>query len=270
MINSLGLGGGGMKGILHIGALLELQKHQKLFFKDGVFGCSIGSILATWIAFEIPLQNIKLIVDRYFKSELFFEKFHPDHIINLFSKNGAYSMDTLRNLLIKLFAEVGLNIADKKLQDAHMPLKIVASNLTKGIPTIFEKNISILDAICCSCAFPGIFQPQTLYKQMYIDGYFFTPCLSQLFPDATVFSLRTDFVTQNNNILSYTSLIFANVIKQLHDKQKNHNTICLSYPELSSSSDLSKFNIDDIFKVAAEQLRKRIIINEVTEIKNDV
>jgi len=269
MINSLGLGGGGMKGILHIGALLELQKRQKLFFKDGVFGCSVGSILATWIAFEIPIHNMKPIIQKYFKAELFVEKFSPQHIANVFSKNGAYSMDTLRNLLIQVFSEVGLNIADKKLQDAHMPLKIVASNLTKGVPTIFQKNIPILDAICCSCAFPGIFQPQILYKQMYIDGYFFSPCLSELFPDAVVLSLRSDAASANN-LLSYTNLIFANVIKQLHNKQANKNTVCLTYPGLSSSSDLSKFDVDDILKVAGEQFKKRITLIENPEIKNEV
>jgi predicted acylesterase/phospholipase RssA len=55
---ALGLGGGGMKGILHIGALLELEKHQPLKFPDGVYGCSVGSIIAAFIAFELPIKNI--------------------------------------------------------------------------------------------------------------------------------------------------------------------------------------------------------------------
>ena len=52
----LGLGGGGVKGILHIGALRELSKHQTLEFPDGIYGCSIGSIIA-----DIPLFALRII-----------------------------------------------------------------------------------------------------------------------------------------------------------------------------------------------------------------
>lgn len=53
----LALGGGGAKGILHVGALQELSKRQPLDFPKGVYGSSIGSILATYIAFGLPIDN---------------------------------------------------------------------------------------------------------------------------------------------------------------------------------------------------------------------
>ena len=54
MFSILALGGGGLKGYLEIGAIEELEEHYgKLHetFHEGVYGCSIGSIIATCIAF---------------------------------------------------------------------------------------------------------------------------------------------------------------------------------------------------------------------------
>ena len=69
----LALSGGGMKGILHIGALLELQKYQKLDFPEGIYGSSIGAVIATYIAFGLPL-NSKLLT-------LISEKFYVENVI---------------------------------------------------------------------------------------------------------------------------------------------------------------------------------------------
>jgi len=57
---ALGLGGGGVKGILHIGALLELSKKQELVFPDGVYGISVGSVIGTYIAFGLPVNEESL------------------------------------------------------------------------------------------------------------------------------------------------------------------------------------------------------------------
>ena len=45
-----------MKGIMYIGALRELSRHQELVFPDGVYGVSVGAIVGTYIAFGLPLD----------------------------------------------------------------------------------------------------------------------------------------------------------------------------------------------------------------------
>jgi hypothetical protein len=73
----LALSGGGSKGYLHIGALEILEEkvgnlHE--YFKEGIYGCSVGSIIGTAIAFGIPLKKIKEL----FKSLSFNELFKID------------------------------------------------------------------------------------------------------------------------------------------------------------------------------------------------
>ena len=61
----LALGGGGAKGILHIGALQELSKFQPLYFQNGIYGSSIGSIIATYVAFGLPIDNMVPLLKKY-------------------------------------------------------------------------------------------------------------------------------------------------------------------------------------------------------------
>ena len=57
------LNGGGVRGVLQVGALKafsELNKTEYLhtIFKKGVYGISIGSIIATFIAFGFSISEI--------------------------------------------------------------------------------------------------------------------------------------------------------------------------------------------------------------------
>jgi predicted acylesterase/phospholipase RssA len=183
----LGLGGGGVKGILHVGALRELAKHQPLEFPEGIYGCSIGSIMATYLSFGLPVDD-KLI--ELTKKHLSTDKIIPNlsfkNITSGISEKGMFTMDLFKENLYELFNECGLDIKTKKISDAKMPLYIIASNITKGIPTIFTGDVFIVDALCCSCCMPGIFRPQEMYDQLYIDGDLFVPNIGSLHKDALV------------------------------------------------------------------------------------
>lgn len=155
LFSRLALGGGGVKGILHIGALQELSKFQSLEFSNGVYGSSIGSIIATYIAFGLPIDNTIPLLKKY----LVFDRIAPKPNFTQMAKSlttkGMYDMDGLENMLIEFFQEAGLDIRGKLLKDAKMPLYIVSSNITKGIPVIFSGDVSVLSALRCSCCIPG-------------------------------------------------------------------------------------------------------------------
>ena len=164
---ALGLGGGGMKGILHIGALQELSKHQELKFPDGIYGCSIGSIIATFVAFELPIQNMLPFVQTHASFDSIVPAtFNITHFTSLFSEKGMYSTKKFGECMVDLFQTQNVDIQTKKIKDARMPLNIVASNITKGVPTIFPGETLVLDALKASCCVPGIFHPQEM------DGMF--------------------------------------------------------------------------------------------------
>lgn len=263
IFKTLGLGGGGIKGILHVGALLELSKHQPLKF-DKIYGCSIGSIIATYVAFELPINNIVPLLKEYMDMDKFVPKFKLQHIPTAISAKGLYDMDMFESTLKEMFLKVGLDIKDKKISDAKMPLYIVASNITKGTPTVFSNDILLIDAIKCSCCIPAVFRPCELYGQLYVDGAWFSPCISSVIPAAkdnlimTLDKQRKTSITPSSiesmSPLTYLSELYVMAFDLFHNAQMKQDTLKLKYPGLHSDSDISKFDIPDILKHSGKSL----------------
>jgi NTE family protein len=262
-IKKLGLGGGGAKGILHIGVIQELSKYQELYFPDGVYGTSIGAIIAVYVAFQIPFDE-DFFKDKsdFFALSGMVPEVTFDIIKSAFPQKGMFTMDIFREKMIALFKLSGLDIETLTLADAKMPLFIVASNISKGVPTIFSENVSIIDALRCSCALPFVFRPQELYGQLYIDGDAFVPYIGLIEKDAFVVSLKTHSyakITPDNitdiPLSTYIREIYNTGVKTGFDFQRNDTTIDLLYPGLVAESDLNDFDIQDILQTAAKSLR---------------
>jgi len=258
IFKTLGLGGGGIKGILHVGALLELSKHQPLIFPGGIYGCSIGSIIATYIAFELPIDNIVPLLKEYLDMDKFVPKFKLQHIPSALSAKGLFDMDIFEKTLKEMFLKGGLDIQGKKLSDAKMPLFIVSSNITKGTPTVFSNDILLIDALKCSCCIPAVFRPCELYGQLYVDGAWFSPCISSVIPAAkdnlimTLDKQRKTSITPSSlesmSPLTYLGELYVMAFDRFHNAQMKQDTLKLKYPGLHSDSDISKFDIPDILK----------------------
>jgi len=262
VFRKLGLGGGGIKGILHIGALQQLSKHQDLYFPDGVYGVSIGSIVATYLSFQLPIDD-KLI--HLTKKYLNFDNVIPtltfEDVKSSFTSKGFFSMKKFEEVLIEMFNEVGIDIASKKIGDANMPLYIIASNISKGVPTIFSKDVPILDALKCSCCIPGIFKPQVLYNQIYIDGGVFVPCVSSIAPGALVFTLGKQSISHitaetldSISPIDYFRDIYSMAMNQYHNAYETEYTITLKHSKLMSNSNLDEFNIEDILETSRRKI----------------
>lgn len=246
------LGGGGMKGIMHIGALNELSKHQELKFPDGVWGCSIGAIIAVNVAFELPLKSE--LISKYMKFDDVIHQVGFNDIRNSFNSKGLFTMDKFEETFVKFYKqEYDLDITKTKIGDAKMPLFIVASNITKGIPTIFSDDVFIMDALKCSCCIPLLFKPQELYGQLYVDGGLLAPVLSMIVSDGLNLVLskkkNKQFTSETLDLISpldYARQLFSMSMNQFHKFHKHPNSLELGYPKLCSDSDLSEFNIQDI------------------------
>lgn len=276
----LALSGGGIKGILHVGALLELSKHQKLDFPEGIYGSSIGAVVATYIAFGLPLNDklIQLISDKFYVQNVVPSLGFKD-LSSAFSQKGIFSMDLLEKSLCEIFQEFEIDIKTKKIKDSKMPLKIIASNITKGVPTIFTGDVFVLDALKCSCCLPGIFKPQELYGQIYVDGDIFTPCIGVLDKDVLEFSLKThlpDKITpaslETMNVLAYFRQVFNMAYTNFVKTQKSEWCVTLSYPGLMADSNLEEFDLEDVLQTSKYTLRTFLIskglFQELAEIRD--
>lgn len=184
---SIALGGGGTRGGLHMGALRAIQEVKgDLEFPDGIYGGSVGAILGTAIAFRIDLDRLNAAYNKYFTMSTFLPDPKVHHILTVFDRKGLFSMDKLEALLIQIFDECGVDIRNKRICDAPQRLCIVASNMTTGRPTILTGRVPILQALRCSSCIPGLFEPQVLYGQVYLDAGVHLRCLRSVIPPETL------------------------------------------------------------------------------------
>jgi predicted acylesterase/phospholipase RssA len=265
VIRKLGLGGGGAKGILQIGALMELSKRQPLVFPDGIYGSSVGSVIASCIAFGIPIETIlEFVKTNSSVQKLIPSKFEVQNISKLFTSKGFYDMNVFNTRMIELFKTANIDIQNKKLRDAEMPLYLVSSNITKCVPTIFSGDVYVLDALRCSCCIPFLFHPQQLGDCLYIDGNILTPNLTSICsPDTIVINLnkyrRHSIMPSQLESLSafdYAKELYNIVTIHNEKSQSSVNTVSLSYPNLYSDSDLSEFNVDEILADSGNQFSR--------------
>lgn len=259
-IRRIALGGGGAKGILHIGVLRELAKTQPLDFPDGIYGSSVGAIIATCVAFKLPLDGMLQFIKTYSSIDsLIPPAFEVHNIPKVFSKKGMYEMDTFEKRIVELFETNNIPIRDKKLNQAYMPLHIVASNITRGKPTIFSGNIGVLDALKCSCCIPVLFRPIELYGQLYIDGDILSPCIASVVPANTVsISLTkkgkriiTPSVIDYISPFDYTGAVYSMIMDRFQKSQASNTTLQICYPKLTADSDLAEYDIDHILDSAS-------------------
>jgi hypothetical protein len=274
----LAMGGGAVKGTLYIGALIELAKHQELYFPDGVHGVSIGAIFATCVAFQVKFTEDFLDDKQEFYSmENLLPPVNFESLQNALLEKGMFDMDVFTKAVIAILNKCGLDIENLKIKDAKMPLHIYASNITKGVPTMFTGDVNVLDALRCSCCVPFIFKPQELYGQLYIDGDTFLPYIGSVQKDAFVITLKTHSyanITPKNirdtDIVSYIREIYNTGVRNSYQFNKTELTLNLIYPGLLAESDLHDFDIRDIFRSSGNDLRRFLIskgfLKELTEI----
>lgn len=243
-----------------------MQKYQKLHFPGGVYGVSVGAIIAAYVAFGLPftresIEKIKhLFCPSFFVDEIDFPK-----LAEAYASKGIFGTEKFCKSLETIFGEYGINIKTTKLSDAKMPLYIIASNLTKAKPTVFSGDVFLVDALRCSCAIPGVFKPQVLYGEVYIDGDMFCPSVDYFvsnLDNAICLSLKCKLVEskftatkiEEMSPLSYIHDIYSLIAENFHRQTRTDRTLRLSYPKLASMSDLKNFDLDDIFKACASFL----------------
>lgn len=160
-----------MRGALHLGGLKALLTVQdSLTFPDGIYGYSIGSIVATALAFNLSLEQLSQMIDEAMNLEAVLEGVTLSCVSDLFQKCGLVAMDRMEQSVVAIFQKHGIDLRGKVIADAPQKLFIGASNLTTRRPVFFTGNVPILSAIRASCCIPCFFQPQVVYGNVYVDG----------------------------------------------------------------------------------------------------
>jgi len=161
-------GSGGQRGVIHLGVI---KAFIKLGIKpDHIVGASAGSIAAGLHAFDPDNDDLVNLAVNILK------KIKPGDF-------GISFIQILGRVLTENFHLQGLGdlsgfkkIADKNLpfkniEDAKVPLGIVATNRLNGQEAWFEKG-SVTDAMMASSSVPGLFPPYKIGDGLYVDGGF--------------------------------------------------------------------------------------------------
>ena len=146
----IALGGGGTRGIAHLGAIRVFQENHIDF--DYVSGNSAGAIAGALYAANIPWQELY------------------DFVLDIRNKNVLPKKPWFSYLspeLIEKLADCFLK--DKKFSDLEKPFCATAVELERGELDVLCKG-RLSQALSASCAVPGIFQPVKIGRNTYIDG----------------------------------------------------------------------------------------------------
>lgn len=145
-------GGGGAKSFAHLG-VVKIFKENSIPI-DHLTTCSGGSIIGALIACGASIEDIK---KEFYKTTKKIYWLKPNVSIK-----GFLSQKNIKNILFKF-------CGNKNIEDLNIPLSIVATNLNKGELKVFNKG-NLVEAVCASSAFPGIYPPIEIDGELYVDG----------------------------------------------------------------------------------------------------
>jgi len=180
------LGGGGARGLAHLGALEVLAEEG--IEPELVAGCSIGALLGAIYATTGDYRAAIAKVYDYFHCDCYSKiKFDflkqteesglndglLDGLSRYLRKKFFYNV-VLANRLSFVDMEVYLeNIAwlidDIDILDTKVPLAIVCTDIRSGREVVLTEG-SLREAVAASSAIPGIFPPILSGEQLLVDG----------------------------------------------------------------------------------------------------
>lgn len=154
---SVALGGGGIKGIAHIGVLNRLVKEG--FNIRAIAGTSAGGIVGSVFAAGMTPDEIARLVTGIEQSKFFSPNFHD--------APSLLGLGGLTNILMDY-------IGQKRFEDLSIPFACTAVDINSAHEVIISKG-PVLDAIMATVAIPGVFPPVVLGDKTLVDGGVFDP-----------------------------------------------------------------------------------------------
>ena len=154
---SLALGGGGAKGIAHIGVIKALQQHKIQI--QSISGTSIGSVIAAMYAKGYSPDDMADLFRQLDQTRLFGVPFSDGP--------GFLGYRGIRDFLSKV-------LGDTTFDQLHIPCCVVSVDLVSD-SVIEISDGSVLDAVLASIAIPGIFPPRFMGDMVLVDGAVMDP-----------------------------------------------------------------------------------------------
>ena len=234
-------------GAAHIGVIRALEEMDIEI--SYVTGTSIGAFVGALYAFGYTSKDIEEIALKLSWMDI--------SGLALF-ESGLLSNAKLGDLL-------GESLGEKKIEDADIPLAVLATDITNGDKVVLDKG-PVAQAVMASTCIPGVFGPVKFDDKLLVDGG-----IVENIPIDTVKNMGADYViaVDLNAIKTYhkPDSILDVIINSFHFTLKAAAKFQTEGADVLLTPDLSEFNmvstdqikdlIEQGYKDAKEQLGKK-------------
>ncbi|HNX28872.1 MAG TPA: patatin-like phospholipase family protein [Syntrophomonadaceae bacterium] len=257
------LGGGGLKGMAHIGVLQVLAEHRIPVYS--ISGTSSGSIIAAFFAAGISPYEMERIVLNLKPSD------YLDYNISGLLKYGLGLLlpgknPTLDGLIKgQKLEDLMAYITDyKKLCEVKIPIAIIACNIDTGEEVVFSnidpmtenqvvfvQDALLSEAIRSSTSIPGIFVPYILNGMQLVDG-----ALKSVVPVSIQIAMGSEYIMTVNlgrehyqeSVAGILQIISRTIDILVYETSDTAETL---YSDLSINPLIPEVRIDETEKIAS-------------------
>src|SRR5437764_1304674 len=161
---TLVLGGGGMKGVAHIGVLQALT--ERGLVPAQIAGSSVGAMVgAAWSAGR-SIAELRDVAIKLRRKDVFVVA-HADMAFKRMRSPALFRREPLDLLIHRL-------VGDATFQDLHHPLTVNTVDVNSGMQVFWGleglDEVPVKDAVFASCAIPGFLPPREIRGRFYVDG----------------------------------------------------------------------------------------------------
>ena len=170
--NKLIISGGGMSGILYLGAVKYINELNFLKNIDEYYGCSVGGLIVSLLSINYNIDELITFTSNFDFMMLVNPKINS--LINNYSladKNNYIIF--LRELIKRKNIDPDINLIDL-FNITKKKLNLIGFNISQQKECIFNyithPNIELWKAIYITCALPTLFAPLLYEGDYYCDG----------------------------------------------------------------------------------------------------
>ena len=181
----LALGGGGIKGVAHLGAIRKLEEEG--FTIKAISGTSAGSIVGALYACGYSVDEIMEIFNSIDQSQMFGHE-----------QNDRVSILGIRGLKTLLSTLLG----SSTFQDTKIPFACTAVDINTSKEIVIKEG-PLLQAMVASSAVPGVFPPVQAGEFLLVDGGVLDPVpvtlARYLAPELPVFAVSLSAIPREHD-----------------------------------------------------------------------
>jgi len=180
----LALGGGGARGLAHLGILKVLEDNKVPI--HCISGTSMGAIIGACYAVEPDIRFVDAKVRKVLSGSLFadlkidmFSNTDKENVKGFLPRTKALIIDGIMRIIgeakysylpeAKLEQFINLLLPDIDIKETELCFSCVATDLTNGKEKIFDRG-SLRRTVLASSAIPGVFPPVEIDGIYYNDG----------------------------------------------------------------------------------------------------